>query len=217
MVSEWKYSFKDKYACTTAYKLLCQVGSLKRLGFRNYQAWVLKRAFRAKFKVHVGEIKFGPVSSVLKHQIWFFSIKKLSLLDHVESILTVFHLLAPPGFTEFRITSIIDVWCWLILPTLSQSSAHVKKSGFTYKIFEVCLVSCCWLMLFFSFVLILFDRLDSYNNHNSYKFWSAKQSCFEMYHYNSRVVFILAFQFFKDLQIFVIKNLKLIETEVLIP
>lgn len=47
----------------------------------------------------MAETEFGPNMS-------FFSIRKLPTLYHMESVLTIFHLL-PPGFIEFWITFII--------------------------------------------------------------------------------------------------------------
>lgn len=100
---------------------------------------------------------------------------------------------------------------WFILPASSQLPAHMKKkSGFAYAIFEVCLVS-CWFMFshfvwIFSIDLILAIITILINS-------DLHSSGFTMC--NNGVVFILAFQVFKDVQNFGVKSLKSVGKEVL--
>ena len=131
----------------------------------------------------------------------------------MESVLAVFNLLSPPSFTEFRITFIIHLWCcydsFYLLPP-NYLIIWKKKSGFAYAIFEVCLVS-CWFMFshfvwIFSVDLILAIITILINS-------DLHSSGFKMC--NNGVVFILAFQVFKDVQNFGVKSLKSVGKEVL--
>lgn len=132
---------------------------------------------------------------------------------HYYGTWAVLNLLSPPSFTEFRITFIIHLWCccdsFYLLPP-NYLLIWKKKSGFTYAIFEVCLVS-CWCMFshfvwIFSVDLILaiITILISSDLHSS-----GFKMC------NNGVVFILAFQVFKDVQNFGVKSLKSVGKEVL--